>query len=176
MKALVASLLILFSFASIGHAQESFVAFGSTIGYGRPDPAKWNLVQNGMDEKSKAYLLMFEHTPIKDAQGRHIKPVIAIICEAVPDKLDVIHYSISKRAHTPFEVNRLITYQDGSFEYRNSVGYEGTYKRGVDHKVLVAHMRHGSMGLQVICDSTDGVYGQVEADMRSFLRSITFRE
>lgn len=175
-KALVAFVLILFSFVSVGHADESFTAFGSTIGYGRPDSAKWNLVHNGMDEKSKAYLVVFEHTPIKDAEGHDIKPVIAIVCESVPETLDVIQYSISKRAHTPFEVTKMVKHQDGSFEHRNSVGYEGTYRKGVEHKVLVAHMRHGSVGLQAICDSTDGVYGQVEADMRSFLRSITFKE
>jgi hypothetical protein len=32
------------------------------------------------------------------------------------------------------------------------------------------------VGVQVICDSTDGVYEKVEADMLGLLRSITFKE
>ncbi len=176
MRTFVAFTLILFSFVSYAHALESFTAFGSTIDYARPDPAKWNLVRNGIDEKSKKYLVMFDHTPIKDPQGRSIKPVIAIVCEEVPDSVDVIRYSIAKRAHTPFKVNKMMSHHDGSFQYRNAVGYEGEYTRKVKHKVFVAHMRHGSTGLQVICDSTAGVYDKVEADMRSFLRSITFKE
>ncbi len=176
MRTLITSILILVSYVSVAQAQESFTVFGSTIDYVRPDPAKWNLVSKGLDARSKGYLHMFEHIPIKDAQGRSIKPVIAIICETVPDSLDVIRYSISKRAHTPFKVTKVITFQDGSFGYRNSVGYEGEYRRGVDHKVFVGHMRHGKVGLQVICDSTDGVYSHVESDMRSFLRSIKFKE
>lgn len=176
MRIFVASALIFLSLVSFAHPLESFTAFGSTVDYTRPDPAKWNLVRNGIDEKSKKYLVMFEHTPIKDPQGRSIKPVIAIICEAVPDSVDVIRYSIAKRAHTPFKVNKMMSHHDGSFQYRNTVGYEGQYTRKVGHKVFVAHMRHGSAGLQVICDSTDGVYDKVEAEMRSFLRSIMFRE
>ena len=130
-----------------------------------------------MHKQAPAYLVMFEHTPIKDAEGRDIKPVIGVICESVPNSLDVIRYSVSKRASTPFKVNKMMTPQDGSFTHRNSVGYEGEYQRGsVLHKVLVGHLRHAAVGLQVICDSTDGVYDKVEADMRSFLRSLTFKE
>jgi hypothetical protein len=32
------------------------------------------------------------------------------------------------------------------------------------------------VGVQVLCDSADGVYNNVEADMLGFLRSITFKE
>jgi len=177
MKKLTAVLLAVLCFALIAQAQESFTAHGSTVMYARPDAANWNLVHNGIEARSKAYLLMFKRNPIKDAEGRPIEPVMAIICEEVPESLDVIRYSIAKRAQIPFDVNRLMTPQDGSFTHKNSVGFEGEYKRGsVVHKVLVAHMRHGEVGLQVICDSTDGVYDKVEEDMRTFLRSLTFKE
>jgi hypothetical protein len=43
------------------------------------------------------------------------------------------------------------------------------------HKVLIGHMRHEQVGVQIICDSSDGVYDQVEADMRSFMRSVNFK-
>lgn len=177
MKKFSTVLLIFFSLVSVVQAEESFTVFGSTITYTRPDSTKWNLVSNGMQGKSKAYLVMFERHPIKDSKGRNVKPVIAIICESVPDSLDIIRYSIWKRGQMPFKVNKLITYQDGSFTCRNSVGFEGEYTKGtVLHKIFIGHLRHGKVGVQAICDSTDGVYDAVEEDMRSFLRSINFKE
>jgi hypothetical protein len=149
---------------------------GSTLIYTRPDPAQWNLVHNGIDAKSGAYLLMFKHTPIKDPAGRDIEPVIAAICEPVTDSSDVIMYSIRKRTQVPFDVKKLLTPQGGDFTHKNSVGYDGEYNRGVVHKVIMGHLRHQGVGVQVICDSTDGVYDKVEADMRSFMRSIAFKE
>jgi hypothetical protein len=177
MKNLIAVLLAFFLLGYGAEAQESFTAHGSTVNYAQPDPAKWKPVHNGTDAKSNKYLFMFQHTPIKDAEGHDIEPVIALISESVPDSSDVIMYSIAKRAQVPFEVKKLITWQDGSFTYRNSVGFEGEYKKGaVLHKVLIGHLRHKESGVQIICDSTDGVYDKVETDMRDFLRSITFKE
>ena len=177
MKRFCAVLILLFLFDGVTHAQESFTAFGSTVTYTRPDSNKWNLVSNGMQGKSKAYLVMFEHQPIKDSLNRDVKPVIALICESVPESLDVIRYSIWKRGQTPFKVNKMMAHQDGSFTYKNSVGYEGEYKKdSVIHKIFIGHLRHGKVGIQLICDSTDGVFDKVEADMRSFLRSINFKE
>jgi hypothetical protein len=176
MKTPIAILLVFLSFVCVAQAEEAFTAYGSTVVFVSPDPSKWNLVHNGMVKESKGHLLMFECNPIKDAEGRNVRPVIAIICEQVSDSLDVIQYSIWKRTQIPLAVKKVITYRDGSLNYRNSVGYEGEYVKGVVHKVFVAHMRHKQVGLQVICDSTDGVYDKVEADMRDFLRSITFKE
>ena len=176
MKTIAAVIGTFLLFVCAAHAEESFTAFGSTVSYARPDPAQWKLVRNGMVKNSKAYLLMYERNPIKDSEGRNVRPVIAIVCEMVPDTLDVIRYSISKRGQTPFKVNELLTPQDGSFSYGNSVGFEGGYKKIVEHKILVGHMRHGKVGLQVICDSSEEVFNQVEEDMRNFLRSITFKD
>jgi hypothetical protein len=176
MKRLIIVVFAFFYFASVAAAQDSFTAHGSTVIYARPDPAQWNLVHNGMDAKANAFLLMFEHSPIKDAQGREIKPVIAAICEAVTDSSDVIMYSIRKRAQVPFDVKKVLTPQGGDFTHRNAVGFDGLYDRGVVHKVVVGHLRHQGVGVQVICDSTDGVHDKVEADMRGFMRSITFKE
>jgi hypothetical protein len=135
------------------------------------------LVHSGTDAKSKAFLLMFKHSPIKDPEGRPIEPVIAAICEPVTDSSDVIMYSIRKRTQVPFDVKKVLTAQGGDFTHRNSVGFDGEYTRGsVVHKVVVGHLRHQGVGIQVICDSTDGVYDKVEADMRGFMRSITFKE
>jgi hypothetical protein len=177
MKTLVAVVFAFFHFVCVAGAKESFTAHGSTVNFSRPDPANWKVVSDGIDARSNKHLLMYKHIPIKDAEGRYIEPVIAIICESVPDSSDVIMYSIAKRTQTAFNVSKLMTWQDGSLTYKNSVGFDGDYKKGsVIHKVLVAHMRHAAAGLQVICDSTDGVYDKVEKDMRDFLSSITFKE
>ncbi len=176
MKTAMAVALTLLSFAFVAHAEESFTANGSTVVYEKPDSSRWNLVKSENDPQSSKYLLMFKHTPIKDSEGRDIEPVMAIKSEPVRDSSDVAAYSAYKRAQMPFTVKKTLTANDGSFTYPNSVGYEGEYDQGVIHRVLVAHMRHKDAGIQVTCDSTEGVYAQVEPDMRSFMRSITFKE
>jgi hypothetical protein len=175
-KTFAALVSVFFLIVFAAHAQDSFTAYGSTVKFTSPDPAKWKLTRNGMDEKTKKYVVMFEHNPIQDAEGRAISPVIAIIAESVPDSLDLIHYSTQLRGHTPYKVNKMISHQDGSLAHKNSVGYEGEYERGVVHRILIGHLRHGAVGVQVICDSTDGVYDKVEAEMRNVLRSVTFSE
>jgi hypothetical protein len=176
MKTVISLVFLFFSFVCAGNAQKSFTAFGSTVNYALPNPDQWMLVKNGMHKGSKKYLLMFEHKPIKDAKGRTIKPVMAVICEPVPESMDAIKYSIWKRGQTPFSVNKMLSFQDGDFTHRNAIGYDGEYEKIVKHRVLVAHMRDKAVGLQVICDSTDGVYDKVEEEMRSFLKSITFKD
>jgi hypothetical protein len=75
----------------------------------------------------------------------------------------------------PFDVKKVLSHQGGDFSYSNVIGYEGEYQKEVLHKVLIGHMRHEQAGVQIICDSSDGVYDQVEADMRSFMRSVKFK-
>ena len=166
---------VFFQFVFLAEAQESFTAHGSTILYTPPDGANWFVVKNGIDERSQKYLLMFQRKPIEDAQGRRVHPVIAIICEPVEESVDVIRYSIAMRAQVPFNVKKVMSHQEGNFAYQNAIGYEGEYEKEVLHKVLVGHTRHKQAGVQIICDSSEGVYDKVEADMRSFLRSVTFK-
>lgn len=168
------SLVVIFHIfmTALAYGEETLTVFDSRLSYARPDATLWKMVNNGKCEKSGKYLVMFERKPILDAQGHRVRPVMAIVCESVPEDMDVISYSIWKRGQTPFTVDKLITYQDGSFSHRNSVGYEGEYKKVVVHKIIIGHLRHGRLGAQVICDSSDGVFDKVEAEMRAFLRSI----
>jgi hypothetical protein len=175
-RTILALAFALFHAVCVTEAQESFVAHGSTVVYAPPDPAIWNTVNNGIDEGSKAFLLMFKRAPVEDPQGRKIEPVIALICESMKEPLDVIKYSILKRVSSPFDVKKMLSFQGGDFTYPNSIGYEGQYDIGVLHKLIIGHMRHKEVGVQVICDSTDGVYDKVESDMKSFLRSVTFKD
>jgi len=177
MKMLIAVAIAFFHLVLSADAQEAFIVHGSKVVYQRPDPAQWQLVHNGIEAKSKAYLLMFKHIPIKDAQGRDIEPVIAVICEVVPNSPDVTNYSSARRARTPFEVKKVLTPQEGYFSYQTAVGYQGEYKRGtVLHKVVVGYLRYRDLGVQILCDSTDSVYNKVQADMLRLLRSIDFKE
>ncbi len=175
MKRLAALAFLFFQFVSVAEAQESFTAHGSTVLCTPPDSSNWFVVKNGIDERSQKYLLMFQRKPIEDAQGRRVHPVIAIICEPIKEPVDVIKYSIAARVQVPFNVKKVLSHQGGDFSYTNVIGYEGEYEKEVLHKVLIGHMRHQQVGVQIICDSSDGVYDQVEADMRSFMRSVNFK-
>jgi len=175
MKRLLASVFIFFQFVIVAEAQESFTSHGSTLLYTPPDSSNWFIVKNGIDERSQKYLLMFQRKPIEDAQGRRVHPVIAVICERIKEPLDVINYSIAARVQVPFDVKKVLSHQGGDFTYSNVIGYEGEYEKEVLHKVLIGHMLHEQVGVQIICDSSDGVYDQVEAEMRSFMRSVKFK-
>ncbi|MGO9122696.1 MAG: hypothetical protein ACLQPD_34400 [Desulfomonilaceae bacterium] len=175
MKRTLAAGIIFFSLVILAEAQESFTAHGSTALYSPPDSSNWFIVKNGIDERSQKYLLMFQRKPIEDAQGRRVHPVIAIICEPIKEPLDVIKYSIAARVQVPFNVKKVLSHQEGDFSYSNVIGYEGEYEKEVLHKVLIGHLRHEQVGVQIICDSSDGVYDRVEADMRSFMRSVKFK-
>jgi hypothetical protein len=177
MKTFAAVILAFLLPALCAHAEESFTANGSTVVYAKPDTSKWNILRNETDSASKKYVVQFKHAPIKDAEGRDIEPAMAIISEPVTDGSDAIAFSALKRATMPFTVKKVFSHEDGGLTCKYAVGYEGEYTRGdVLHKVFIAHMRHKEAGIQVICDSTDGVYSHVEQDMRDFVRSVTFKE
>jgi hypothetical protein len=176
MKNLMATMLVVFCLAIVAHAEESIDVHGSKILYARPDATRWNIVKSEMDPKTNIYLLMFERNPIEDSEGRRVRPVIALICEQVKDGSDVVTYSVRKRRQVPFDVKQMLIPQKGHFSYPNSIGYEGEYHKQVLHRVIVGHMRHKDVGVQIICDTSDSVYDKVQADMRKFLHSVTFKK
>ena len=148
--------------------------FGSKIYFEPPDTLKWNLDENSMQSSGK-YWLQFKHSPIPDSLGREIEPVMAILIEKVIDSLDVVTYSMEKRTQIPYplHVEEVLTYENSHFAFQNSVGYKGSYQReDVTHKVFIVHMRHAVVGVEIICDSTDGVYALVEQDMLRFIKAV----
>jgi hypothetical protein len=170
-------IIILFLFYFSCSAQDlSYVGvFGSKVYFEPPDTSIWKLYQNSMTDYGN-HLLMFKHIPIKDSLGREIEPVISFIVESVTDSSDVINYSIWKRTQVPFEVKKVMSCDTINFSWfacPNVIGYEGVYSKvDIIHRVFVVHMRRASVGVQIICDSTDGVYVKVESAMRNFIRSI----
>ena len=148
----------------------------SKVFFEPPDSSNWSLEQNNMNEHGR-YILSFKHIPIIDTKGRKIVPMMSIVAEQIGDSIDVITYSIIKRSSVGFNVQKVLTYDDGHFEYKNVIGYEGDYEdEGVPHQLLIAHMVGDSIGLQVICDSTGDVYNQVENDMRRFIKQVGINE
>ncbi len=175
MKYFIAYLLLLPHFA-ISQDLAYVQAYGSKIYFAPPDTSRWDLFENSMDSTTHKYVLMFKSAPITDDLGRPIQPVLSIVVESVKDSSDVTHYSIWKRTQVPFNVTKVMACDTINFSWfacPNVIGYEGDYKRsGVLHKVFVVHMRKAAVGVQIICDSTDGVFRKVESDMREFIRSV----
>jgi hypothetical protein len=159
-------------------AQEQVTAFGCSISYQVPDAANWQHVKSEVYPDKKAGLVLYKHKGIKDDQGRNIIPNMAIIYERLPEPTDAIRYSIAKRIGQPYDVKAVRSWQDGFLTHKSGVGYEATYNdpqvRGLLHKVFVAHMVNEQTGVQVICDCTEGVFPKTEADMRQFVKSVTF--
>jgi len=176
----ILSIIALLSWCQPGAAQgfRSFTAHGSTVVYELPDSTVWRVVKYEIASDGGEHVLMFKHSPILDSLGRQIQPVMAIISEPVHDSLDVIEYSLLKRSQIRFEVEveRVLTHEDGHFSYPNAIGFDGKYGEEVIHKIIVGYLRHKQAGVQIICDSTPGVFRGVEPGMRAFLHSVSFKE
>jgi hypothetical protein len=175
MKKYLIFLFGLFFVSTATFAQTSFSAFNSTIIYTPPNSDNWERVQDHLDTQTNKYILMFKRAPIEDDQGRLIQPVIAIICERVPDSTNLIVYSMNKRLQTRFTVDHVLTPDSDSLKYKYALSYRGHFGEQIVHKLVVGHFIGDNAGLQVICDATEGVYAKVESDMVSFLRSIQIK-
>jgi tetratricopeptide (TPR) repeat protein len=162
---------------SVSFAENSIAASGSVMRFAPPDDAHWKLTKKEYDKKRGAGRIVYKHLPIKDPQGHEIEPLMAVIFEEMSAFLDAGTYSESERAQKSmdWQEKRKFTSQDGSLSYPNAEGYDGEYTvQGVIHKIIVAYMVHKELGVQIICDSTDGVYDKVESDFRAFIKSINF--
>jgi hypothetical protein len=166
-------LLLVLTIRDAAYAQDSMSVFGSVIFFAHPNHAHWALVHQGMDSTTNKYLIMYKHVPINDAEGRPIEPVVALLCEEITDPIEIISYSLWKRQQVPFTPKRILSKFTNALSYWNAIGYEGEYTReDIQHKLLIAHYRHKRVGVSLICDSTEGVYKEVEADMRAFIKSV----
>jgi hypothetical protein len=172
----IITLLILFSFSGFSQELAYIPVYGSKIYFAPPDTSRWELFQNSMDSISHKYVLMFKSVPITDNLGRQIESVISILVEHVKDSSNIVNYSLWKRTQVPFEVKKVLTCDTINFSWfacPNVIGYEGSYtKVDIVHRLFVVHMRRAVVGVQIICDSTDGVYEKVESAMRDFIRSV----
>lgn len=148
--------------------------FGAKIYFEPPDSSVWVLDGNGITRYG-TYLLMFKHTPIKDSLGRDIQPVISLIIETAKDSTDLNTFVHEKMADSQwqFRFQDTLTYSGGYFAQRNAIGYLIQYSReNVIHTVYFCCIRNGNIGVTIICDSTDQIFGKVRLDMLRFLKSV----
>ncbi|SYZ72288.1 hypothetical protein TRIP_C20403 [Candidatus Zixiibacteriota bacterium] len=176
------TILFILIFLILGNsslAQSFLPIFNDTLFFERPDTAFWQLTINDYDDDAGKGIVMFVRNAIIDSSGMSVLPVIGIVYEKLPsDSEDVIYYSLKCRYQSSFarEIDSVLSWQDGFVTYRNAVGYLASYtSKGVKHKILLVHMIHGDIGIQIICDSTESVYEKVEKDMRRFLKSVTMQ-
>jgi len=158
-------------------AEKELKIIDATIVFEEPDPKIWKLVSQDYNKEKGIGQIMYKRVPIIDSQGFQIEPVMAIVYEKLPNKPDLVMYSLQLRMRVPFSVDKMFTHQDGSITYPNSLGYEGHRdQHGKKHNLLITHMIYDNVGIQFIGDSTADVYSQVEGDMRKFIKSIKFKK
>jgi len=176
MRILICILLYILN-SELATAQDSIRVFGATVRCASLNSSIWEPSQRGLDSSSNKFVLMYTHSPILDKEGISIQPVIAVICEELSSPLNVIDYSLWKRKQVSFIVDSIYSKYSSTLSYWNGIGYAAHYGRNsLVHKLFVGHFRHKHVGVQVICDSTEGVYEAVEQDFRSFLRSVTLAD
>lgn len=177
MRILFAAALVLLSSTAFADEVEMH---DQTMLYQPPDSSCWNIVMDEFDKDTGVGIRMFKRSPLIDPEGNAIEPVIAVIYEKLPsDSEDLIVYSTRLRATqgARFQIDSIEPPQKLGMKYERAIFYDGHYLKGpVRHEILVVHMMKGDIGVQIICDSTDGVYDRVAEDMMAFIRSISFAE
>ena len=171
-----ASLLTILLILTISPSQErvTISAFGTEFSYQPPAFAKWNLVQEVAPREGFKGVVMYKRTPIYDSLGRPVEPVIALLYEQVPDSMDAIVFSVNKLGEKPFTVHQdtLLAHPDFT-SHNNSFGWKAHYTRsGVEHTIYLAYFRENQLGIEIITDSTTGVFEVVEPDMLAFIKSV----
>ncbi len=152
------------------HAQDTVYLFReANIKLNIPN-SRWHLQPKQVKNGFTIYL--FKRDPVLDSSHRQIIPNAAVIIEKIPPKMDVVTYSVNKRAQSFFSVTKMFIHDDGTINYKNAVGYKGTYTDKVDHTVYVVHAINGDKGLQIILDTTTETFAALEAEFLQILKSI----
>jgi hypothetical protein len=88
--------------------------------------------------------------------------------------MDVVTYSVNKRASGAFDVTKMFTHDDGIINYINAVGYKGTYsdQGSLNHTVYVVHAINEDKGLQIIMDTTTDTFPTIDTEFLQILKSI----
>ncbi len=158
----------------IGFSQFKLNEWVDEIKYTAPDTNNW--IQGS---KFPAIPLLkgevqFIHKPILDPLKRTVKPIIALLYEESPDSVDLIWYSANAIGSKPYRLNYtpIGGYPDYSSE-KSSIFFKGSYFRsGIEHTILIGYILHNDILIEVICDSTDLVYKEVESDFFKFIKSV----
>jgi hypothetical protein len=158
----------------IGFSQFKLNEWVDEIKYTAPDTSNW--VQGS---KFPAIPLMqgvvqFKHKPILDLLKTPVEPVIALLYKEKSDSVDLIWYSANELNSKPYRLDYTLLggWPDYSSE-KSSVFFKGNYYRsGIKHTILIGYIIHNDLLIEVICDSTDLVYKEVESDFFKFIKSV----
>lgn len=132
---------------------------------------QWSMAE--YDERSVPVLYIYQREPLFDAMGGAVVPNITILIEELPLGKDVAGFSASKRAANPFEMDRMLTHQNGDLGFKNAIGYQGHYvENGREHTVLVVHAINGLYGVELICDVPTELFAEVAPEFRTTVRSL----
>tara|TARA_B100000809_G_C14872649_1_gene436127 strand:+ start:70 stop:603 length:534 start_codon:yes stop_codon:yes gene_type:complete len=157
-----------------GFSQFKLNEWVDEIKYTIPDTNDWVQVS-----KYPAIPLMngevqFIHTPILDPLQRPVEPIIALLYQERPDSIDLIMYSANAIGSKPYRLNYtpFPGYPDYSIE-KSSIFFKGNYYRsGIKHTIIIGYIIHNDLLIELICDSTDLVYKEVESDFLKFIKSV----
>jgi hypothetical protein len=132
-------------------------------------------------EKNGVRAYGFNRAVIDDADGRHVVPHVAIIVEKLDAPTDAVTYSSMQRIQNPFHTDRLFIWQDEPrFQLKNAVVFEGNISypdsdtgAKLLHRLVIAYIVEGALGVQVIADSTDSVYATAKPEFFDLLWSLS---
>ena len=158
----------------IGFSQFKLNEWVDEIKYAIPDTNNWT-----QSSKFPAIPLMqgvvkFKHKPILDLLKIPVEPVIALLYQERPDSVDLIWYSANALGNKPYRLDYTLLggYPDYSSE-KSSIFFKGQYFRsGTKHNILIGYILHNDLLIEVICDSTELVYKEVESDFFKFIKSV----
>ncbi len=172
-------IVILLCFAIQSVIATEIKIFDVTLSYDAPDENMWNLPSEKFDVSRNVGSIIYTRDSIIDDDGNPIAPVIAIIYEKLDsDSIDAILYSLNVRMRPglSFKIDSIHAATDFNMKYLNGVVYDAYYiKGGYKHEVFVVHMVKDTIGIQIICDSTESIYSKVMNDMLKFIRSVDFK-
>jgi len=133
--------------------------------------SSWHLAGKQTNNGKTVYF--FKRDPLTDSAQRVIIPNIGVIVEKVDGKMDVVTWSVLKRANMPLEVDKMFIHGEGMISFLNAVGYKGKYvdDAKLEHTVYVIHAINNKMGIQLIFDSTTSVFDQVDKEFQKVLKS-----
>jgi hypothetical protein len=132
---------------------------------------KWTLNQKADQNGTQAYI--YKREPVIDSLGRRIIPNLAIIVEDIESNLDVVTYSALKRSKTPFKVSKVFIQGDGPIEFKNAIGYLGSYTDNIgDHTIYMIYLINNKKGVQVICDVVTSLFDKLDPEFQASLQSI----
>ena len=125
-------------------------------------------------QSSKRTIYSFKRKSIADSSGREIIPNMAVIIEDVPEGTDAVTFSASKRLQIPFDVLDVFTHESGNLNFKNAIAYKGTYedRLKIEHTIFIVHGINEKKGIQFICDATTEVFGKIQGEFLSTMKSI----